>query len=345
MQADDKTSANPEIAEADSQTIPAEEIDKLARQIGEGLGEKHAKPIRQIAQMIEKCGWAFVTKIMADTEAAEAAGGLLTQDKKRRRSKGGVFFFLAKGQMDPALRGEIFPNFGKHGDGSIMPPGIDWAERVPHMEALREQPGQINNLTVTLIGRPGALHIEGSSVMTVIEQQEVKAPPYPKGVPPFDAVGGLTKYYVFMGLRHWQKVEKPLENEDDMLVVEGSAIYDEQLGGITILSTGVSTKVLESQKRQKGNQPGKKNTSQAARGSTGGKSAKFPAALVEPPDLTGLPEETADKLRQLFSAADKLRQKIDNMEDKGQNSGLAMTRRLLEQTEKQISSLLKQFNL
>ena len=61
--------------------------------------------------------------------------------------------------------------------------------------------------------------------------------------------------------------------------------------------------------------------------------------------MTGLPEETANKLRQLYSAADKLRQKIDNTEDKGQSSGVGMTRRLLEQTEKQISALVKQYNL
>ncbi|MCY4070473.1 MAG: hypothetical protein OXG60_04200 [Chloroflexi bacterium] len=345
MQSDQNLSVNPQNEEAAEPAIPVDEIEKLARQIGEKLGEKGGKPIRQIAQMIEKCGWVFVEKILAETEATEAAGGLLTQDKKRRRSKGGVFFFLAKGQMDPELRARIFPNFGKHGDGAIMPPGIDWGERAAHMAALREQPGQINNLTVTLIGRPGALRIEGSSVMTVIEQREVKAPPYPKGVPPFDAVRDVTKYYVFMGLRHWRKVEKPLENEEDMLIVEGSAVYDPQLGGITVLSTGVSTKALESQKRQKGSQAGTKSGEQAARGSTGGKSTKSPAAIAEPPDLSGLPEESADKLRQLFSAAEKLRHKIDTMEDKGQKSGLAMTRRLLEQTEKQIASLVKQYNL
>ncbi len=345
MQADKNTTTNPEIEEADGPAIPVDEIEKLARQIGEKLGEKSGKPIRQIAQMIEKCGWAFVVKILAETEATETAGGLLTQDKKRRRTRGGVFFFLAKGQMDPTLRARIFPNFGKHSDGAIMPPGINWGERISHMEALREQPGQINNLTVTLIGRPGALHIEGSSVMTVIEQREVKAPPYPKGVPPFDTVEDVTKYYVFMGLRHWRKVEQALEDEEDMLIVEGSAIYDEQLGGITVLSTGVSTKHLESQKRQKGSQPAKKSADQAASDTRGGKSARFPAVITEPPDLSGLPEESADKLRQLFSAAEKLRQKIDNTEDKGQNSGLAMTRRLLEQTEKQISSLVKQYDL
>lgn len=345
MGTEDKITTESGIDGDASPALPAAEIEKLARKFSEDLDERTGKPIKQIALMIETCGLAFVEKIMAETDAAEAAGGLLTQDKRRRRTKGGVFFFLAKGQMEPDLRAKIFPNFGKHGDGTIMPPGIDWGERISHMEALRDKPGYINNLTVTLIGRPGALHIEGSSVMTVIEQREVKAPPYPKGVPPFDTIEGLTKYYVFMGLRHWQKVEHALENEDDMLIVEGSAIFDRHLGGITVLSTGVSTKVLESQKRQKGSQQVKRSAGQAAISPARGKSAQVAEPIAELPDLTGLPEEAANKLRQLHRAAEKLRQKIIHMEDKGQTSGVAMTRRLLEQTEKQLATLLKRYNL
>ena len=75
-----------------------------------------------------------------------------------------------------------------------MPPGIEWEQRITHMQSLREGAGQINNLTVTLIGRPGDLHIEGSSVMAVIRQQDVKAPPYPKGVPPFSSVDRCNRF-------------------------------------------------------------------------------------------------------------------------------------------------------
>lgn len=323
------------------ETLSAEEIQSLAQAVGEKLGEKSGKPLQQIALLIEKCGLDFVKKMMAETEATEAAGGLRTQDGKRRRTKGGVFFFLAKGQMDPQYRTDIFPNLIRHGDGSIMPTGLEWGDRIAHMRALQDKPGQINNLTVTLTGRPGALHIEGSSVMTVIKQEQVKAPPYPKGVPPFSAVEGATNYYVFMGLRHWLKVEKALENENDMLIVEGSAVYDAQLEGITILSTGVTTKVLEQQKRQ-----GKR---QARSSQPGGGGAPRKTAIVTQaqarPDLSGLAEADADKLRQLFKAADKLRQKIADMEDRGQSSGLTMTRRLLDQTEKQISTLIRQHGL
>ncbi len=228
----------------------ADQISQLAKQFGDALGETATKPIEQIGQLIEKCGLAFVEKIIAETEATEAVGGLLTQDRKRRRSKGGVFFYLAKGQMDAGLRAEIFPNFGKGGDGTIAPPGIEWEERIAPMRALRDGAGQISGLTVTMSGRPGRLHIEGSSVMTVIEQRQVKAPPYPKGVPHFDTIDGVTAYYVFMSLRHWKRVETALEDEADLLVIEGSAVYDAQLAGITILSTRVSTKKLDYQQRK-----------------------------------------------------------------------------------------------
>ena len=275
---------------------------------------------------------------MAETEATEAAGGLLTHDRKRRRSKGGVFFYLAKGQMDAGLRGEIFPNFGKGGDGSIAPPGIEWGERVEPMKALGAQPGQISGLTVALSGRPGKLHIDGSSVMTVIEQRQVKAPPYPKGVPHFDTVDGVTAYFVFMSLRHWKRVEKALEDERDLLVIEGSAVYDAALEGITILSTRVSTKMLEFQKRKAKSQGQRKSESHPAE-----PRSEPDGAPADQPDLTHWPPEAVEKLQKLHGAAEKLRRKLAAMEDGDQQTSLKMTRRLLIQTENQIANLRRQY--
>ncbi|MCY4061541.1 MAG: hypothetical protein OXG53_04160 [Chloroflexi bacterium] len=311
-------------------TPPAAPTTELAKRFGDALGETAAKPIEQIGQLIAKCGLDFVEKIMEQTEATEAAGGLLTHDRKRRRSKGGVFFYLAKGQMDARLRGEIFPTFGKGGDGSIAPPGIEWGDRIKPMKALGEQPGLISGLTVALSGRPGKLHIDGSSVMTVIEQRQVKAPPYPKGVPHFDTVDGVTTFYVFMSLRHWKRVEKALEDERDLLVIEGSAVYDGALEGITILSTRVSTKMLDYQKRKAKSQAERKTDSHA----------KASAGQL---DLTDLPSEAANKLQQLHSTAEKLRSKLSAMEEGDQQTGLKMTRRLLVQTEKQIANLRRQY--
>lgn len=318
-------------------SLSADEISQLARQFGAALGETAANPIKQIGKLIEKCGLPFVEKIMAETEATEAAGGLTTHDRKRRRSKGGVFFYLAKGQMDAAARAEVFPNFGRHGDGSIAPPGIEWADRIKAMKALRAAPGQVSGLTVALNGRPGKLHIQGSSVMTAIEQRQVKAPPYPKGVPHFDTVDRLTTYYVFMSLRHWKRVEEALKDESDLLVIEGSAVYDAQLEGITILSTRVSTKMLDYQRRKARGQGAQKPEKTKAPEGPPASEKDDPASGAH--DTAGQSPEAAEKLQQLQGAAEKLRAKLAAMEADGQQSGLKMTRRLLDQTEKQIANL------
>ena len=327
--------------------MQAEEIQKEAKKIAENLGETEDDPVKQIALLIEKCGLEFAQQIAEETDKIEAKGGMKTHNRKRRRTKGGVFFFLAKGRMEADIRQEIFPNFGKHTDGEVTPPGIEWVDRIKYLEPLLEEQGQINNLTVKLVGRPGKLHIEGGSVMTVFEQKEVKAPPYPKGVPPLESVETPTQYYVFMSLKQWNRVEKSLEDETDMLIVEGTSVFDPETNGISILTTSASTKVLERQKRlnaaqaataKKEKKNGKQKKSDTKK--SNGKTASQPKPQK---DLSDLPASVSDKLKQLHSAADTLRQKISTMEEQGKTTGLNMTRRLLEQTEKQIATLEKQY--
>jgi len=358
MQPEDTQKETPTSEETQPEILSPEDIQKEAQKIAEVLGETDEGPIGQIGLIIEKCGLAFAQKIAEETEKIEASGGMKTHDGKRRRTKGGTYFFIVKGRIDAKVRQEIFPNFGQNSDGEVTPPGIEWSDRAEYLKPLIEEPGQVNNLTVTLIGRPGKLHIEGGSVMTVIEQKEVKAPPYPKGVPPFESVEKITYYYVFMSLKHWQKVEKSLEDETDMLIVEGTAVYDADMEGISILTTSVSTKGLERQKRlanQEENQKKAKSekSNKAEKASKTDKSNKPEAQKIvidksavktkANADLDALPASVSDKLKQLYSATDTLRQKIATMEEKGQKTGLNMTRRLLEQTEKQIATLEKQY--
>lgn len=330
-----------------------EEIKAKAIEIAEKIGESEAKPIKQIELLLEKCGMEFVQQIFDETEDIETKGGMETHDKKRKRTKGGVFFFLAKGRMDASIRQDIFPQFGKHNTGEVLPMGINWENRLAPMEALREEAGQVHNLSVTLIGRPGKVAIDGSSVMMVVAQNEVKSPPYPKGVPPYETVDSKTTYYVFMGLKHWQKVETVLQDETDLLIVEGTGVYDTTLGGIVILTTFTSTKGLERQKQLEKQdsqaQDKKKPEKSNAKSDNNKKPAKQdkPAKPVLKPSTKEIPSDVpssvADKLKQLYSAADTLKQKIEVMESKGQKSGLDMTKRLLENTEKQIASLEQQY--
>lgn len=328
-----------------------EEILTEAKKIAEILGETDEGPVGQIAQVIEKCGLEFAQKIAEETNKIEEKGGMKTHDGKRRRTKGGIFFFLVKGRIDADVRKEIFPNFGKHSNGDVAPPGIKWEEREGYFDKLRESPGQVNNLTITLIGRPGEVHIENGSVMTVIEQKEVKAPPYPKGVPDFEEVEKVTKYYVFMSLRHWERVTESLQDETDLMIIEGTAIFDPELDGISILTTSVTTKLLERQKRLAAAQEAhdkkpenqKKGKPSNNKSDNNKKSKPKDKPATQPKVIDNVPTSVSDKLKQLHSAADTLRQKITTMEEKGQKTGLNMTRRLLEQTEKQIASLEKQY--
>ena len=63
-----------------------------------------------------------------------------------------------------------------------------------------------------------------------------------------------------------------------------------------------------------------------------------PRGLIPP----GVPPEVGDKLRQLYSAAETLRERVATMESKGQ-AGVAMTKKLLRTTEKQIEALERKF--
>jgi len=346
MQAKDAQSKIEQKEGTETETVRPEDVQKEAQNLAEALGESDDKPIKQITQLIETCGIEFVKKIAEETDNIELKGGLKTYDNKRRRTKGGVFFLLAKEQMDPTLRQEIFPNSTENSSGELTPSGIEWAERVRYLKPLITDPGQVNNLTVTLIGRPGKVHIEGGTVMTAIVQNDIKAPPYPKGVPLFEPAEKMTCYYVFMSLKHWQKVETALEDTTDMIIAEGTSVFDPEIGGICLLTTRVSTKGLERKKylqslqRSKGekaNNHGKSKSSDRSK-------LKGSATNAKPQiDLSRVPSSVSDKLNQLNIAADTLRQKIEFMEAKDQKTGLGMTRRLLEQTEKQIVALVKRY--
>ena len=223
------------------------ETGKISKTLGET--NKHAKKL--IRLIIGTCGLEFAQKIVEETEAIEAQGGMKTKDQTRRRSKGGVFFYIVKDRLDTELRQEIFPNQGKNTKSDMTFAGIEWSERINYLKPLLEDPGQVNTLSVTLTGRPGKLHIEGGTVMTVIEQKKVKTPSHPKGVPPLESVEKTTCYHVLMDLKQWKSVEQALEDKSDLLVVIGTAIYDSELEGISILSTSLSTQALERQKQLK----------------------------------------------------------------------------------------------
>ena len=174
---------------------------------------------------------------------------------------------------------------------------------------------------ITLHGRPGKIVKEDNSIITTISHVHKKTP-FPKGVP-HPPEESPTVYTVYMGKKHWAEVEESItEYKNDRLIVEGTVFFDSETETIAVFATSVTTRRIQKQgkKEQKQKNPAPSNN--------GNKVEKAPA------------KSPASKLEQLHSAADKLRERIADMEAKGQR-GVNMTKQLLRNTEKQIEALEK----
>ena len=90
------------------QLIPPE-WEALAQRYAEQLEETEITPTNKIREMIRLNGVDFMEKMLAETLAIEAEGGMLTNDFSRRRTVGGVFFYIAKRDMPQENRIIIFP--------------------------------------------------------------------------------------------------------------------------------------------------------------------------------------------------------------------------------------------
>lgn len=337
-----------------------EEIKAYAEEVGKKLGETEEKPLEQIGLLIEHAGKELVAENLAETLKIEEDGGMMTEDKKRRRTIGGVFFYIVKGKLDPEIRGKIFPGYGQN-----KPVGkvVAWDERLDYVKPLLEEGehGEMRFVVMTLHGRPGKVVIDGDSVMTTIAHAHGQTP-LPRGVPhpPEDT----TLYTVYMAHKQWEGVTESLAKyKNDRLVIEGTIFYDKATETIAILATRVSTKRIDKMARrdedeaQQKQPKTKKDASDSKKQARQGKPGKvaFPQKPMKPmkpipqrkPPIEvdmpeGTPPDIAAKLKQLYSAAETLRERIATMEEKGQ-SGVNMTKKLLMSTEKQIESLEKQF--
>lgn len=315
-------------------TMEKSEIKAYTQEVAKKLGETDEQPIHQIELIIELAGQEFVQEMLEETLQIEEKGGMQTEDNKRRRTPGGVFFYIVKGKMDAELRQQIFPNFGQRERLRV----VEWDERHEFVDPIldSEEYGNMRYATVNLHGRPGKVVIEGDSVMTTLVHRH-KQTPLPRGVPhpPEDP----TYYTVYMARKHWEDVAESIENyKSDRLIVEGSLFFDKDTNTIAVFAMNVTTRRTEKMARKE-DQP----QNQQAAAKQGKSSAKRPQDVdssIPVPD--GMPDDVAAKLRQLYNAAETLRDRIKDMETKGQ-AGISMTKKLLINTEKQIEALEKQY--
>jgi len=150
-----------------------------------------------------------------------------------------------------------------------------------------------------------------------------------------------------MGLRQWEAVEESLaKSKSDRLIVEGGLHFDQETGTLAIFARSVTTRNMakiarkEAQPRQ--DTPAKGNNKKAPKKQAEAEKSAPSLAPVQPAVDESVPMGMREKLTQLYSAADTLRERIQSMEKKGQ-PGVAMTKKLLQTTEAQIEALEKQF--
>ncbi|MCU0514961.1 MAG: phosphorylated adapter RNA export RNA-binding domain-containing protein [Anaerolineae bacterium] len=342
----------------------SQEVLASATEFGTLLGETGEDPLRQIQLLIHHLGLDYVRGKVEETLRLEEQGGLMTQDGTRRRTPGGVFFYLIKGAMNPDVRQEVFPNFGQ---GRKRPGTIEWDKRMDYLAPLLEQErGKATQIRVALQGRPGSIHIEEGTVLMVFEHHheaqptdpdKAGLPQLPRGVPA--PPEGKTLYTVYVGINQWERVQKPLENPRDLLMIDGVLFYDEAVKGIAVFAVGVTTRELE--RRQKraekmARQVADQKAAAAARAQKraaaaavapraaapeDAAAAPVPAAPAAPPVIPqGAPAPVADQLQKLYAAADTLRERIATKLAAGQKPSLEQ--KLLQNTEKQIDALKRQ---
>jgi len=355
-----------------------EEIQSVARDVAEKLGENEPNPVRQIEMILKHLGPEFVQEHLDETLKIEAEGGMMTQDGKRRRSAGGVFFYIVKGKMEPSIRQIIFPNFGQTTKGAVM----EWRERQEMIDKVKDDPGELRRVAVTLYGRPGKIEILDNSVVMAMNFEHPTAP-YPRGVP--HPPGGTNPFVVYMAMKQWEVIAEHVKSGKDELIVEGTLSLDQETGTIAVYATRITTKMLEKRQRKDEEQQaraatkaaneakaqadkekarqtrsGDRNGSRGARDDRGarpGKPGGRPGGRPDRPraasgprsnpiperpaiDTGGMPPDIAQQLRKLEQASQTLRSRIAAKEAKGQKA--SMEQKLLRNNEQQIEKLLRE---
>jgi len=340
--------------------VSQEEMQAAAQEIAGALGETEQKPCTQIAAIIHHCGIDFAQSLLRETQYLESQGGMMLPDESRRRTPGGVFFYLARKKIPRKTAKVIFPHraSGKavdkkasskpHGTG----PSFQWAKRAQILQPLTEKKGVLTTVKVNLIGRPGRIDDTHKDLIITTMSHVAKSTSLPKGVPqPPDQP---TLYTIYISAKQWRKVEGTIADPDDALIIEGTCAFDEEIGGIAVFATSITSKQLEAQKRQAQKQNSDKSDLTAAAPSQASSAKPKPSFEFTPPptppatpapNLPKAPTEALQKLTELYASASLFRQKIATIQSKpaGQQFGLEMTQKLLKNVEDEIAAIEKKY--
>ena len=236
----------------------AHRLSAVATALADELGEPDAGARYRLWQITRTLGEEGAQTLLQETQRIEAAGGLLIGDQSRRRTPGGVYFHLARERLqgDPAFLW-IFGTYSskpKRAKATLAPeaasapatPPFVWTERQALTDDAVQDPGGSSTMKVTLVGRPGRIIEKNDFILT--SMPTMKLPDLPKGIPiPTDIP--TTPILVYIALKQWRKVAEAIANPEDVLIVEGFAIYEPQIKGMAILTSSVTTKLLQQAKK------------------------------------------------------------------------------------------------
>ncbi|NJL57542.1 hypothetical protein HC928_22235 [bacterium] len=263
------------MAQAQNKTTLDPDLQAGADRIAERLGETMRKPRSQIEQIVVMCGLDYAESLLAETLDIEANGGMLTNDGKRRRTPGGVYFQLARQQLPQEIREEIFHQWRVkmrlYNERETQFPPFTFDDRMPTLEAVLAEQGEISDVKVTLVGRPGAIERRQDVVITSMTYEPNNEHSLPKGVP--QLILEPITYVVYISARHWEKVEKALFSDDkDKLMIDGIQVRDPEADAWSVLATYVTTRKLEKNRQQREKQQAS-SKAQASKPPKGGSQA------------------------------------------------------------------------
>jgi len=229
-----------------------------AQEIAQALGETAPAPMRQIAQLLQVLGADLTRALLQEALQVETAGGLLTEDGSRRRTPGGIFFKLARGRLTKDQQYTVFGRRwtkqrtqspqGSATNPQPRAPSLRWIERGELIREAITQPGKVNTVKVTLIGRPGKVQARGDFTLLLMTHSG-PLPTLPKGIP-VPATVPETRYIVYIGAKQWRGVAEAIKNPDDVLIIEGTQFFDKEHDAIAVFATNTTTKATQQAKRQ-----------------------------------------------------------------------------------------------
>jgi hypothetical protein len=225
-----------------------QEVRTVAAVIAAQLDERSRHPARQIRRIVGQYGVPQALAWTAQAEHIFDAGGVMTS-RGVPRTLGGVFFHLVKHEIGhAAFRGRIRQR-GRIRRRRVVPiplPAFSWDERQALLTGLLTTPGEVMDVKITLIGRPGAVKRLADCVVTTM--QATRGPSLPRGLPSLPA--NPTPYAIYINRRQWAAVADQLHDPNQVLVIEGWAAYDPAIPVLAVYAMRVQTELSQAAKNR-----------------------------------------------------------------------------------------------